>query len=99
MREELREHVNEIELAILRFLSVNSAFGQIPEDVKTIEVSQISTNIGVKDKDEVVRALYTLEGKSLARPYPNGDFTSNQWHITDVGLEAMKLLKDAGRIQ
>ena len=99
MREELREQVNEIEMAILCFLGNNSHAVQAVEEAKTIEVSQISSTIGIKDKDEIVRALYTLEGKSLAQPYPQGDFTSNQWHITEVGVQAIQLLKESGKLQ
>lgn len=59
--------------------------------LQTTEVSEISSNTGIRDNDEVLRALYTLEGKNLVSPEPAGDFTSNQWQITATGLKALRL--------
>ena len=59
----------------------------------TMDVSELATVTGVRDNDEVLRALYTLEGKSLARPHPEGDFTSTSWKITQTGIKALGLMK------
>lgn len=67
---------------ILKFLSSGAS---------TFEVSQICEACGVRDTDEIVRALFTLEGKSLVEPNPPGDFTSSQWRITPVGTRALGL--------
>ena len=52
-----------------------------------------------KDGDEVLRSLYVLEGQKLVAPYPAGDFTSNNWCLTDVGADiAEKVANQADEI-
>ena len=72
------------EYQILRFLSSTT-------ESSTYEVGQITEGCGIRDTDEIVRALYTLEGKSLVEPDPLGDFTSSHWRITQVGKRALGL--------
>lgn len=62
------------------------------KDTPTSEISQISVETGIRDNDEVLRALYTLEGKNLVSPEPAGSFTSSIWKITDTGLKAIELV-------
>ena len=57
-----------------------------------IELSEIGQQIGLRDNDEVLRALYTLEGKSLVEPDPPGDLTSLRWRITPTGMKAAEVL-------
>jgi hypothetical protein len=59
----------------------------------TSEVSELSATTGIKDKDEVLRALYTLEGKSFVSPYPKGDLTSQTWQITTHGVKALTMIE------
>ncbi len=88
--EKVKENLfSYIEVTILKSLSKTRA-----SETSTIEVSELSTSTGIKDNDEVLRALYTLEGKSLARPYPEGDFTSNSWKITQTGIKALGLMTE-----
>lgn len=81
-----RNLISLMELKILRSLTERRPGG---EDTK--EVGEIAILSGIKDNDEVLRALYTLEGKSLVRPEPAGDFTSDYWKITDIGMKALTL--------
>ena len=88
-----RNAISEYELAVLAMLhdkiisdGENSAF-------KTIEISELSHSTGINDNDEVLRALYTLEGKSFVTPEPPGSFTSTSWRITDVGCKALQLVR------
>ena len=60
-----------------------------------VEINEISARTGIRDNDEVLRALYTLEGKQLVSPFPKGDFTSSKWKITGVGERAIELLEEA----
>jgi hypothetical protein len=78
------------ELTILRCLCERRAGGR---ERPTAEITEISFTTGIRDSDEVLRALYTLEGKSLVEPEPRGDFTSHQWQITDVGLRALEFMQ------
>ena len=80
------------EITILRFLSEKLAPVKEREGLPLTEISEISVETGIRDKDEVLRALYTLEGKSLVEPHPMGDFTSNQWKITDIGVRALSIV-------
>lgn len=55
-------------------------------------ISEISSLSGIRSNEEVQRALYILEGKSLVEPEPAGDLTSNHWKITSFGLRAYDIL-------
>ena len=85
-----KTHISEREVTVLRCLSSKQLS---PADVNSAEVSEIAYAIGIRDNDEVLRALYTLEGKSLVSPEPEGDFTSNNWQITTLGQKALYLLE------
>ena len=65
---------------------------QREEETPTTEITEILNSTGIRDNDEVLRALYTLEGKHLVSPDPKGDFTSNRWKITDRGIQALNIL-------
>ena len=54
-----------------------------------IEITEIGFACHIRDNDEVLRALYTLEGKSLVEPDPAGDLTSSRWRITPTGMRAV----------
>ena len=82
---------SEIEVTVLKNLAPHTVG---PQDEFSLEVAELAGKSGVKDSDEVLRALYTLEGKSLVQPFPAGDFTSNNWQITDIGLKALDLMPE-----
>lgn len=81
--------ITQSELEVLKHLSAKIRTEHLHS---TSEISEIATELGVESSEEVQRALYILEGKSLVQPEPKGDFTSNHWKITDVGLRAMSIL-------
>lgn len=58
-------------------------------------ISEIALKTGISDSDEVLRALYVLEGRSLVEPHPHGDFTSDRWRITAVGIKALSMMPGA----
>jgi len=80
---------SEIEVTVLKNLSPQTEI----EDF-SLEVAELAGKSGIKDSDEVLRALYTLEGKSLVQPFPAGDFTSNNWQITNIGIKALDLMHE-----
>ena len=86
---------SNIEVEVLRYLGTDPASAK-PAEVtppgKIAMVSDISTNTGIRDNDEVLRALYTLEGKQLVQPEPEWDFTSSKWKITRYGIKAIEVL-------
>ena len=89
MRIVDRNAISQSEFAVLSCL--NS--GIIAQESRlTIEITEISCTTGIKDNDEILRALYTLEGKNLVTPEPPGDFTSNHWQITEGGKQALRIL-------
>lgn len=84
-----KTHISHLELDVLRCLCSRKG----GKDVSPADISEISFTTGIKDNDEVLRALYTLEGKNLVEPEPRGDFTSNVWQITSIGIRALGLLE------
>jgi DNA-binding MarR family transcriptional regulator len=81
--------ISSKELAVLKCLKERA---EESKDRTLANISEISTKCGIRDSDEVVRALYTLEGKSLVQPEPIGDFTSTFWKITPIGQRALEVL-------
>jgi hypothetical protein len=82
--------ISSVELSVLRFIGGSSVANS---DRSISEISEIAVGTGLRDSEEVQRALYLLEGKRLVRPEPEGDFTSNHWLITESGLKALDLLQ------
>lgn len=60
--------------------------------VKQFHISEISSLSGICDEREVQRYLFILEGQKLVSPFPENDFTSSSWQITNQGLKAVELL-------
>ena len=89
MRPTLKKNIvtdtefNVLKILYKRYLSNKNS--------SAIEISQIAVESGVKDNDEILRALYTLEGRSLVSPEPEGVFTSKMWKITEFGVKAYDL--------
>jgi hypothetical protein len=85
-----RSKLSHSELNVLRCLSQRRNTSAVTSCIT--EIGEISQHTGIRDNDEVLRALYTLEGKCLVQPEPQGDFTSNHWQITDTGLRALSVI-------
>ena len=81
MNQASKSVLNSLEVVILRNLC---NFYQNKEQEKEKEE--------IKDRDSVLRALYSLEGKHLVRPEPKKDLTSRLWVITDFGINTVELL-------
>lgn len=90
MQKGDRSLISRSELVVLRCLSDRCSS---PREQGIAEIAEIAVTTGIRDSDEVLRALYTLEGKSLVQPQPKGDFTSNQWQITETGIKALQLIQ------
>ena len=95
-----KSHISDSEVRVLKTLSSRKPSCPVtasnPEPLFSkalLEVGEISFASGLRDNDEVLRALYTLEGKNLVSPHPEGDFTSDVWQITDGGLQALSILE------
>lgn len=78
------------ELAVLKSLREKNT---ITTERPATEISEITAHSGLGSNDEVLRALFILEGKSLVQPQPLGDLTSHQWQITDTGVRALQMLQ------
>lgn len=89
LKKNNRSQFSDRELKVLKTLEKKSSSSKFT----IVEISELSELTGIKDDEEVLRSLYTLEGKSLVAPEPFGDFTSLRWKITDVGLRAVKFLE------
>lgn len=83
--------ISGLELDILKYMD-----RELKSDVdkENLEVSEISSGTSVRDTDDILRALYTLEGKHLVEPCPPGDFTSSFWKVTPIGERAVMMFKE-----
>lgn len=85
-RVATKSQFTDLEVLVLEFLSENAS------DKPTFEIGEIGAGIGRNDNDEILRALYTLEGRTLVTPDPEGNFTSKHWKITGDGKKALDFL-------
>ncbi|MCB0346541.1 MAG: hypothetical protein KDD66_15590 [Bdellovibrionales bacterium] len=85
------QQMSSNEIAVLKSLFYRKKLEQEPLS----EISDIANVTGIRSNEEVQRALYILEGKSLVTPEPAGDLTSSQWQITDVGQRAVDVIDGA----
>ena len=88
-------HFSKLEVEVVRCLAERK---NRPLSNNLTELSEITQTTAAKgevtrDQDEVLRALYTLEGKGLVSPEPAGDFTSNKWKITEIGLGTLEVIE------
>lgn len=91
MSDRVKTLFSNIEVAVLKDLKEKKFSGNTPF---TREIGELASSTGVSDNEEVLRALYTLEGRNLVRPFPQGDFTSNSWEITETGIRALELISN-----
>ena len=91
MPRDVRELISQNEFLVLKCLCVCNK-EEKPISPNSADLSDIATNTGIRDRDDVLRALYNLEGKAFVEPHPSGDFTSNQWKITSFGIKALDVL-------
>lgn len=83
--------ISDQELHVLKFMDK-----ELKADLEreSLEISEVAMGLGVRDTDEVLRSLYTLEGKHLVEPCPPGDFTSSFWRVTPIGERAVLMFKE-----
>lgn len=60
--------------------------------VRQYRIEEIAELSGLNDEKECQRHLYILEGHKLVAPYPEGDFTSKTWRITQQGISIIRSL-------
>jgi len=81
--------ISGLEAVVLKFMSTQLMTDNTRE---SLDVHEIAAGCETRDVEEILRALYTLEGKSLVEPNPPGDFTSSEWKITEIGKRAVPLI-------
>jgi hypothetical protein len=76
------------QIQILNALAPHQAITAIePRRLQIDEIAEIS---GLRDEKETQRFLFILEGQKLVSPFPEGDFTSKTWQITNQGVQTLK---------
>ena len=83
-------HFSKLEVDVIRCLADRK---NKPVGTFLTELSEITQVTMVRDQDEILRALYTLEGKGLVSPEPEGDFTSTKWKISEAGLGTLEVIE------
>lgn len=57
---------------------------------RRLEIMEIAQRSGLGDEKETQRFLFILEGQKLVTPFPEGDFTSKVWQITNQGMQTLR---------
>lgn len=60
-----------------------------------LEILEITEKSGLADEKETQRFLFILEGQKLVAPFPEGDFTSKVWQITQQGRQTLQQISTA----
>ena len=97
--EDTQKFLN-VQFEILKFLHKSSIknYGKNTKlDITSFfSVQEIAKGSLIENKDETLRSLYILEGQKLVTPFPPGDFTSNNWCLTEIGANiANQIVKKA----
>ena len=82
------------QIYVLRAMSKDAVLDGSKKKSKQYKIEEINVNSGLNDEKETQRYLFILEGEKLVSPFPEGDFTSKTWYITQRGLEAVKLVSN-----
>ncbi|HMO16726.1 MAG TPA: hypothetical protein PKA63_02625 [Oligoflexia bacterium] len=85
-------HFSKLEVDVLKCLVEKK---RRPNSTDLTELGEIISSTNLRDQDEILRALYTLEGKGLVIPDPVGDFTSSKWKATDNGAGTMLVIEQS----
>lgn len=84
-------HFSKLEVEVARCLADKKA----RTGTNITELIEITHFCSIRDQDEILRALYTLEGKGLVSPDPEGDFTSTKWKMTEVGFGTLEVIENS----
>jgi len=76
------------QIQILSALAPETVTGA-PEP-RRLEINEIAERSGLRDEKETQRFLFILEGQKLVTPFPEGDFTSKVWQITNQGVQTLR---------
>lgn len=57
---------------------------------RRLQINEIAELSGLRDEKETQRFLFILEGQKLVSPFPEGDFTSKTWQITNQGVQTLR---------
>lgn len=74
----------------------NSGTPAAVAEPKRLQISEIAELSGLRDEKETQRYLFILEGQKLVSPFPDGDFTSKVWQITNQGVQTLKHISTVG---
>ncbi len=89
MRPQLKKNIiSDTEFTVLKYLYKRC---ETNKKQPQADIFQIASETSIKDKEDVIRALYVLEGRSLVTSHPENNFTSNIWKITETGIKAFTL--------
>ena len=75
------------QIQILNALVTNASATPEPRRLQINEIAELS---GLRDEKETQRFLFILEGQKLVSPFPEGDFTSKTWQITNQGVQTLR---------
>jgi hypothetical protein len=81
------------QIQILSALAPATATGAI--EPRKLEINEIAERSGLRDEKETQRFLFILEGQKLVTPFPEGDFTSKVWQITNQGVQTLRHISSA----
>jgi hypothetical protein len=81
------------QIQILNALAPVSA-GTVAEP-RRLDINEIAERSGLRDEKETQRFLFILEGQKLVTPFPEGDFTSKIWQITNQGVQTLRHISSA----
>ncbi len=85
--------LNEAEVKTFQLLIALGSYAK-SKGKRLFRLSEVGAISGINDQRELTRYLYRLEGHKLVSADPPGNFTSENWYVTDEGHTLVaKMLK------
>ncbi len=74
----------------IQILNALVSNGSATPEPRRLQINEIAELSGLRDEKETQRFLFILEGQKLVSPFPEGDFTSKTWQITNQGVQTLR---------
>ena len=85
-----KKRLSPSSMSQIQILNALVSNGSATPEQRRLQINEIAELSGLRDEKETQRFLFILEGQKLVSPFPEGDFTSKTWQITNQGVQTLR---------
>jgi hypothetical protein len=85
-----KKRLSPSSMSQIQILNALVSNGSATPEPRRLQINEIAELSGLRDEKETQRFLFILEGQKLVSPFPEGDFTSKTWQITNQGVQTLR---------